>query len=123
LTWPFVSRAVFEDYKALTDKHEVRRVAELEALRSENMRLLALLEIAIRLKKPKAKKEAPSQEPVVAAAPVIPVEVQWPIEQRAGGDPFLRRHLNVYAQEQLAKGTTPEEIIHRIRNGDDDDEG
>jgi hypothetical protein len=54
---------------------------------------------------------------------VIPVEVQWPIEQRAGGDPFLRRHLNVYAQEQLAKGTTPEEIIHRIRNGDDDDEG
>jgi hypothetical protein len=112
LTLPWVSREAYN-----------RVLADLEYERARGDRLMILVTSMAKLRRAKRKEEAPSQEPVVAAAPVIPVEVQWPIEQRAGGDPFLRRHLNVYAQGQLAKGTTPEEIIHRIRNGDDDDEG
>jgi hypothetical protein len=72
-----------------------------------------------RSRKPKA-----AEKPVVPVVQqdAIPAAVQWPIEQRAGGDPFLRRHLNTFAQEQLAKGTDPSEIIHRIRFGDDNED-
>jgi hypothetical protein len=112
LRWPFVSREAYN-----------RVLADLEYERARGDRLMVLVTSMAKLRRAKRKEEAQAPEPVATAAPVIPVEVQWPIEQRAGGDPFLRRHLNVYAQGQLAKGTTPEEIIHRIRNGDDDDEG
>lgn len=54
----------------------------------------------------------------MVAAPAISTGIQWEIERRSGGDPFLRRYLHKYAQEQTALNRTADEIMEAIRNGD-----
>lgn len=102
---PFVSRTEYE------------RVCE------ENDRLFGLLKLAVSVRKRKKveAKEPPTPQPMAMPEPKIAPGVQWEIERRAGGDPWLRRYLNVYAQEQVGLNKSPEEIIDAIRNGDGGD--
>jgi hypothetical protein len=110
LKLPFISREEYE-----------RAIADLEYERARGDRLFVLLEVAIRIKKPKTKQEAPKPEPVVTV-PIIPPAIQFAVEQRGGGDPSLRRHLYAYAQAQIAEKKPHDEIIKSIREGDEDDE-
>lgn len=64
----------------------------------------------------------PVIEPMKPAESAIPPEVEFSIEQRAGGDPFYRRYLTNFAQAELARGTATETIQHRITHGDEDDD-
>lgn len=101
---PFVSRTEYE------------RVCE------ENDRLFGLLKLAVSVRKRKKTKEPLKPAvPGVIPEPVIPPGVQWEVERRSGGDPFLRRYLVKYSQEQVALNKSPEEIIDAIRNGDGGD--
>lgn len=93
---------------------------EYERVCLENDRLHTLLKLAVSVKTRKAKRPSPAV-PATPPEPIAP-GIQWAIEQRSGGDPFLRRYLNRFAQEEMARNATPEMIVERIRNGDADEE-
>jgi hypothetical protein len=105
MRFPLVSRSVYEDAK----EESRRKDAMIRYLIS---RLTAV--------KQEVKKAAP--QPLPVQQPLIAPEVDFAVEQRAGGDPGLRRYLYKFAHDQTGKGMKPAEIAQRIRNGDGDDE-
>jgi hypothetical protein len=88
-----------------------------------NRRLMALLGLAVRVRR--RKKAAPTEKqivvPVTAETASMPPAVSFAVEQRSGGDPSLRRYLHKFAQEQLSLNKSPEEIAETIRMGDGED--
>lgn len=112
---PFVSRSVYQDTLDRALKAEARSDRIQAQYHSVVERMVAL----------KRKKKAPEKQvpiPPITPQVVIPPEVSWAIEQRASGDPALRRYLNTYAMESMAQKKTPADIAEAIRMGDSGDE-
>jgi hypothetical protein len=114
LKLPFVGRTEYETVVQLLDA-ERQRSDRFQA------QYHSVVERMVEMKKDGFVSK-PKLEPLKPAESLIPPEVEFSIEQKAGGDPFFRRYLVNYTQAELAKGTDPGIIMDRITNGDDDDD-
>lgn len=110
---PFVSRAIYEDAITRAEKAEERAERQTERYHSVCERLVSMKKEGFVVQR-----EAKPLEPAHSA---LDPNVEMAIDERAGGDPSLRRYLYKYAQGQTSIGRDPAEIIKRIQNGDDEE--
>ncbi len=114
MRFPFVSLAVYQDTVRRAEAAESRAEKATERYHSVCERMLNMKREGFTSK--------PIQEPLKPAESLIPAELEFAIEQRAGGDPAYRRWCLKYAQSELAKGIDAGEIRERIEKGDGNDD-
>ncbi len=131
LRMPWVSRKALDQARqSATQAYDRLDIAlgEIEKLtlyaEKANGRYESLVERMLAMKRSEGWHTAPIiQTPLKAAESAIEPQVEFAIENRASGDPFLRRHLNRWAQGQIALGKDSGSIIDAIVNGEQAEAG
>lgn len=118
MKWPIVSRARLDLLLHNAEQMHQQAKTWQAMYEAEHARNERLVEKLIAMKKEgfaTAAERTPVEQP--KASPVDAV-----IAERAGGDPNLRRYLARYAQKELAKGRSPEQVMQGVANWSDPDE-